>query len=38
MAEEDARHDKYGHEYHRLQSLTRGYEVRQHSVSKFNVW
>jgi len=34
MAETDTREDKYGHEYHRLRSLTGAYEIRQHSVSK----
>ena len=34
MAETDACDDKYGHEYHRLRSLTGAYEIRQHSVSK----
>jgi hypothetical protein len=36
MAETEARDDKYGHEYHRLRSLTGAYEIRQHSVSKSN--
>jgi len=36
MAETETRDDKYGHEYHRLRSLTGAYEIRQHSVSIVN--
>jgi hypothetical protein len=38
MAETKTRDDKYGHEYRRLRSLKDAYEVRQHSVSKLQLW